>query len=339
MSDLRDSLNKQRELEKQYQDYGLEKDKLATEERKELRKDKSHRNIVSALSKAADAIGKIGASQAGGLVSGDLVPEINIGAGEAESISDKFDDERLALSEKAKNLRDKVSGVQDERALAKEAKRLEKQTEKLKAKEAKEIEKETLKYNSSSRKIADKMVKQTLIDDVEKDIIDGADTLEILEEKGVPQELLVPFQETINKWGNEDEKLQARTLTELKQELRKHFIKKRVVEDMEDGKKFSPKVLKALGLINEESQSDLTTEPESAKVEESAPETAPAGEPEKQEGGGPDGNPNTFFYQIKLPDGSIKNTPEITAERAEDIREVWKKDENKKGWILERAKR
>lgn len=322
MSDLRKNLEKQRELQRQRQAYEAERDSLAASESSELRGSKSRSNLTKAVAKAVDAIGKIGAARSGGLVTGDLVPDMDFGRSELDAISEKYDTKRLELAEKARNLRDQIETVQDERALQKEADRLKKaaeRTAKAEEKEAKRKEKATereiVSVNSKARKAADRIMTEEeaskLSEDILNDEKDGEEVVELLEENKVPDELIEPFRQTVRGWmQNEDEELQANTIKELQQKLRVHFIRKHVKESMADGKTFDPAVLEALNL--EDPAPQLTTPPESGKVNESAPETAPTGEPTRMR------------YEMILPNGDKKiilKTPEEAldiVEKADD---------------------
>jgi len=309
MSDLRDSLKKQRELERQYQDYSMEGDRLAAEERKELRRAKSNRKLTQAIGSAVDAIGKIGASKAGGLVSGDLVPELALGDFGASEIEDKYDTKRLEMTEKARKLRDEIADVRDERTIKqaedvesrRETAKKEREERKPKAGKLKE-EEEVLKYKNRARTKVDKLIPDTLIEDVELDKTDGKEAVEVLEDKGVPEEVIAVFRETVKPiFMNEDEELQAKTLTEMKQNLRLMFIRKRVKEDIEDGKQFSPVVLEALGIEVPE----LTPKAESAKIEKPAPEKAAT----------PENVDELPVYKFKAPNGVMKTTGPLTPEQ------------------------
>lgn len=256
MSDLRKNLEKQRELEKTYNQYRIDKDRLDLEEAQELREARRTGRLLTAAGKAASALGKIGASKAGALVTGDLVPDLNLDKYADDSISDEYDTKRLSMNEKALNIRGEIDEVEDQRRVAKEEERIrkeeERKTEKAK-KESLKIKEKASAYRLKAEEKAKGLVKDNLVLAVKEDRMDGNEAIEILEDKGIPEEMLEPFRETIKPplWP-EDEKLQVKTLKELQEKLRLLFIKNRVSQELKAGKPFSPELLKALDMNTED---------------------------------------------------------------------------------------
>jgi len=319
------------ELKKEYEDYKMERDSLGSEERKESRAVRKRARMIKALGQAADAIGKIGAARSGGLVKGDLVPELDVGRGELEDIGEKYDTKRLSLSKKGRELREREEtiGVEDRAAKA-EAVAARKQAlagvrkeqdiqaeeealariEKAEAKAAKAAEEKlakldkadktaAFKYKSKARKDVTKMTDK-LIEGIEEEELQGEDVVEALETEGVPEEVIAPFRKTLG--FMEDEETQIETLEALKSKLIVHTVRKRVEQDIADGKPVNPRIREALGLTEEPKDDTIKGSKPEAKAE------AAAGEPTKTR------------YELTLPNGS-KQIISKTPEEAEDIRD------------------
>ena len=350
MSELRDSLRKQRELERTYMDSRDEESALRAQERKALRKRRSQNELIEGILSAGDAIGKIAAGKSGGLVSGDLIPKVDLSKHGTDSISDEYDTKREELSSKSRSLREQIQDVEDERRIAsdeetrarrkkaeedrlkREAKRIEKEEKRLTEKAKKEAlkkKKAAAKIEKAAKKQSEKLIKHELIADVKNDVIDGDEAMEEMienaEEMGVDPAILEGFRETIKPiLMNEDEELQAKTLTELQQKLRTHFIKQKVMEDLEMGiGEFDDSFLEKIGVSRPEDS--LTKEPESAKVKESAPKEAPAGEPEKLQ------------YKIVDTETGTEKPALYTLEEAMDVQE--KLQASKGRFVLKRIKK
>lgn len=305
------------ELDSEYEAYKMESDALGSEERKESRAARKRARMVKALGQAADAIGKIGASKSGALVSGDLVPDLEVGQGELDSIADKYDTKRLSLSKKGRELKDRAGVMAEEDKSAKAAavaarkaeiaelrnkQEVEAEEQKL-AKLEKAGQKEAFKYKSKARKDVTKMTDK-LIEGIEEEDMQGDDVVEVLENEGISPEIIAPFRETLG--FMEDEEAQVETLEELKSKLIMHTVKKRVQQDIEDGKPVNPRIIEALGLTDE-AKPDTIKEPETPAKSQ----TSTDGEPTEV---------SRYLYEITLPNG-IKKKRHMTTEEAEDARD------------------
>jgi hypothetical protein len=301
------------DLDKEYEAYKMERDTLGSEERKESRAARKRARMIKALGQAADAIGKIGASKAGGLVEGDLVPDLEVGQGDLDAIGEKYDTKRLSLSKKGRELQSKGEALAESDKAAKaeaiakrkvELARIRKEQdvqaeeEKI-AKLEKADQEKAFKYRSKARKDVDKMTDK-LIEGIEEEEMQGEDVIEVLENEGVPEEVIAPFRETLG--FMEDEEAQVETLEDLKSKLIVHTVRKRVEQDIADGKPVNPRIREALG---------LTEAPKDDTIETSKPEakaSAPTGEPAR------------IRYELILPNGA-KQIISKTPEEAEDIRD------------------
>ena len=327
-------------LDKEYEQYLMDRDSIGSEERKEGRAVRRKAKLVNALGKAADAIGKIGAAKAGGLVSGDLVGDMS-GAldSELDSVSDKYDTKRLSLSQKGRELKKKSEELDlaDKAALkaAKEARKAEiasirKERAELEAEDRALAEKEKIqtKLAKIKEKTENKIEKATdkLADAIEADELDGAEVVEELKAAGLSDEVIAPFKETVKGFlENEDEKAQAKLLTsdEFRQVLVRQMVKNRLEEDVRRGLPVAPAMLEAFGIENK----DLTPETKDDKVKAS-PEKAAVGETKSEVA---DGNPNTFPYEMtyinKVGKKVTRPIGELTPERVEDMRDNYRQKE------------
>ena len=302
------------DLETEYEAYQMERDTLGGEEKKESRAVRKRARMIKALGQAADAIGKIGASKAGGLVSGDLVPDLEVGQGELDDIADKYDTKRLSLSKKGRELKSRADVLGEEDKSAKAEAVAARKAEIAELRKAQDVEaeekrlakletadkKEAFKYKSKARKDVTKMTDK-LIEGIEEEDLQGEDVVEILENEGIAPEIIAPFKETLGFMEDEDE--QIKSLEELKSKLIIHTVKKRVQQDIDDGKPVNPRIIEALGLT-EESKDATIKEPEAA-----AKSQKPT-----------DGEPTRIRYELVLPNGA-KQVISKTPEEAEDIRD------------------
>jgi len=333
------------DLDSRYEDYKMERDSLAGEERKEARGVKKRARMLSAIGKAANALGKIGAARSGGLVSGDLVPELDYGQGELDELEDKYDTKRLTLSERGRGLKKEsedltkadraalkaarqsqrdakkeVSQEVDEEARreaeARERKRAKKEEERIKkkiAKEDKAVKREYSKYAKKSDKVAEDFIEE-VSDGLDDDSADGESIVEAMEKLDLDPEIIEEFEAVPGDWGglDEDEAAQKAKLIDLKQRIIMNMTRNRIKKDIELGVPVSPRIIEAFG---------LTEDGKDVKIEESKPTKVAAGE-SKAESGGADNNPLTFQYKIyEKGNPEPITTHEITAEKADDIRE------------------
>jgi len=248
----------------EYEEYKIDQDSLAAEERKEKRKIKRRNNMIKAIGKAVDALGKIGAARSGGLVTGDLIPDLDFGSGEEDEISDLYDTRQLDLTKKLRGLKRKERELDvkedQEREIAK----------KQKAEKIKEATKELEDIRTQKRKaavrekednyIASKALKsrkqyERFLEDfsegIEDDIYDGKDVMEEFEELGISEEITAPFKETVRPpFFNEDEDKQIEILKseKFKQDLIKELVKIKVQNEIDAGKPISPRIIESLGL-------------------------------------------------------------------------------------------
>lgn len=323
-------------LAKDYEAYKMERDALGSEERKEARGAKKRARMLSAIGKAVGAIGKIGAAKAGGLVSGDLVPDLDYGRGELDAIEEKYDTKRLSLSERGRELakREKELDVADiegkksavakrkaailekqkevdekqqraaERKAEKKAKAEEERIKKRLAKEDKVTKKEAFKYTKAADKITEDFIEEA-IDGLDDDSADEASIVEAMEKLNVDPELIEEFESIpSNMLGfGEDEEAQKAKLLDLRQRLLLNITRNRIKKDVELGAPVNPRIIEAFG---------LTEEGKDVKVEESEPKAEAKVEPT--------GEPAKIRYELTLPNGA-KQIISKTPEEAEDIRD------------------
>ncbi len=299
-------------LKSEYEDYLMDRDSLEAEERKERRKIKGRKKMIESVAKAADALGKIGAARSGGIVTGDLVPDLALGDSEEQALAEKYDDKRLEMLKKKRELKELEESldVSDKEAMAlakakrkEEIARLRKEQEEL-AKEAaiesleEKERKEVFKYRSKARKDIERF-SEDIIEGIEDETLQGEDVMQMFEEEGVPEEIIAPFKETLGFF--EDEEKQVKTIEDLKSQLITHLISKRIKSDLADGKEVNPRIMEALG---------LTTPAKAVKMSPTTTEKSVEGQEEVK----------TFQYKVVAPSGAYKYLS-LTAEQAEDLRD------------------
>jgi hypothetical protein len=288
MSDLRDYFKKQKDITDEFSGYERQKDLLEAQETQELAKSKKEakrkKKLIEGGAKALSALGKLAAARSGGLVAKGAMeaPDFDLDFDKAEDIKEKYAAKRAELAEKMGTAREKMTSLRQERAISKEEERLKEKEERRLEKEQAEIERdarelekvqekaekkaerkrerdasEAYKLRKIAQKDVDKTVEQ-LIEDIEKEQIQGEGVVEVLKGKGVDPEKLKDFEVGLF----EDEDKQISQLEALKKEIRADFIKQRVASELELGKEYSPEVLDALGLTKPEAkpQPQVSTE-------------------------------------------------------------------------------
>lgn len=288
MSDLRDYFKKQKDITDEFSEYERQKDLLEAQETQELTKSKKEakrkKKLIEGGAKALSALGKLAAARSGGLVAKGVMeaPDFDLDLDKTEDIKEKYAARRAELAEKMGTAREKMTSLRQERAISKEEERLKEKEERRLEKEQAQIERdaknlakeqekaekkaerkkerdavEAYKLRKIAQKDVDKTVEQ-LIEDIEKEQIQGEGVVEVLKEKGVDPEKLKDFEVGFF----EDEDKQISQLEALKKEIRADFIKQRVASELELGKEYSPEVLDALGLTKPEAkpQPQVSTE-------------------------------------------------------------------------------
>ncbi len=287
----------------EYEEYKVDQDSLAAEERKEKRKIKRRNNMIKAIGKAVDALGKIGASKAGGLVTGDLIPDLDFGSGEEDEISDLYDTKQLDMTKKLRGLKTK------ERELALKEDQEEEIARKKRSEKVKEASKELEDIRTQKRKaavrekednyVASKALKSSkqyerFLEDFSEGIKDetlqGEDVMEEFEDLGISEEITAPFKETLGFFEDEEKQVEILKSEKFKQDLIKELVKIKVQNEIDVGKTISPRIIESLG---------LTGAAKSNTIEES----------------------KTSQYKIFEKGNPVPIiTPEITEEKADDIR-------------------
>jgi len=333
-------------------DYESDKDSIAAEERGEVRKAKKRARMLTAMGKAIGGLGKIAASNSGVKLRKGFSPDLSgIGEGEVEDIGEKYDTKRLSLSQAQRDLRGRKSALDLEDSTSMSAAKqrrkdalagVNKQEEDFKALDAAEadvkraakadkaVKKEHSKYKGDSRKKINKDTSKILTD-VEDNKLDEDDAVQRLVKMGASEETAKQFLETLPDDGyafgigadSKEELAQKEELrTKIRRELILHSVKRKVQEDLEDGKPVSPKIVEALGLTSEGKDANIEEPAATAKSQ-----TPKAGE-SKADAGGADGDPKTFPYEMSFVTKKgvrVKRLiGEITTERAEDMRRNYK---------------